>query len=54
MDLYVVAYRNAITGMITGEVLEDVHKAQKIGDQYTKIAEGGRVQIMQVSPPFEI
>ena len=52
MELYVIAYRSATTGRITGEVLEDSVQAKKIAEQYTKIAEGGCVQVMQISPPF--
>lgn len=54
MDLFVIAYRTAHTGLITGEVLADSRQAEKIAEQYTKIAEGGKVQVMKVVPPFEI
>ena len=54
MEIFVIVYRSAITGMITGEVLADQHCAVKIGEQYAKVAEGGKVQILKVQPSFEI
>lgn len=49
-----LVYRSRITGSVCGEVLMDGHMAQKIGEEYSKVAEGGKVQIMKVNPPFEI
>lgn len=47
-------YRNESTGLLTGEIFEDPVKAQKIGEQYSKIALGGKVGIVQINTALEV